>query len=119
MDNYEWQKNKAVVDRMYYSERCLFGTTLVATGSTVANLVFIRNNYFAQLARSRFIPTWRNWALVNLVVISVLLKPLTTPEIKQQWRKRLVMGKYLYTLYHMESPEEIEAAHLLALAEKE
>lgn len=76
MDNYEWQKNKAVVDRMYYSERCLLGTTIAASFCTAANLVFIRNNYFAETARRRLWPTWRNWGITNLVVIGVLLQPL-------------------------------------------
>lgn len=106
MDNYEWQKNKAVVDRMYYSERVLLGTSLAATFSTAANVVFMRNNYFADKARARILPTWRNWALFNVVVISMLLRPLTKEEIAQQWRKRLIMGKYLYTLYHLDPVED-------------
>lgn len=105
MDRYEWQKNKAVVDRMYYSERVLLGTSLAATFSTVANLIFIRQNYFADKARARLIPTWRNWAIFNSVVIFMLLRPLTQEEIAQQWRKRKIMGKYLYSLYHLDEPE--------------
>ena len=110
MDNYEWQKNKAVVDRMYYSERVLMGTTIFATFSTVANMVFIRNNYFADRARARIVPTWRNWAVFNAVVIAMLLRPLTMDEINQQWKKRLIMGKYLYTMFHLDPIEEKPAA---------
>lgn len=104
MDNYEWQKNKAVVDRMYYSERVLLTSSLFATFSTAANLVFIRNNYFADKARARLIPTLRNWALFNGIVIFMLLRPLTKEEIAQQWKKRVIMGKYLYSLYHLDDP---------------
>lgn len=106
MDNYEWQKNRAVVDRMYYSERCILGTSLAAVFSTGCNVTFIRNNYFADVAKARLMPIWRNWAIVNTVVIAMLLRPLTKEEMAQQWRKRLVMGKYLYTLYHMDPIEE-------------
>jgi hypothetical protein len=106
MDNYEWIKNKAVVDRMYYSERVLLGTSIAASFSVAANVVFMRNNYFADKARARIFPTIRNWAVLNVVVIATLLRPLTKEEMLQQWRKRLVMGKYLYTLYHMDPVEE-------------
>ena len=105
MDNYEWQKNKAVVDRMYYSERVFTTTTIAATMYTAANITFIRNNYFANAARARILPTWRNYLLFNVFVIGMLLKPLTYGEMKQQWNKRLVMGKYLYTLYHLDPIE--------------
>ena len=108
MDQYEWQKNKAVVDRMYYSERVFTTSTIAATGFTAANMIFIRNNYFADIARARLLPTWRNWALFNLITISILLRPLTKAEIKQQWKKRVTMGKYLYTLFHLDPIEEFE-----------
>jgi hypothetical protein len=42
METYEWQKNKAIVDRLYYSERILEGTTLGAGFFTAANLIFIK-----------------------------------------------------------------------------
>ena len=47
MDTYEWQKNFAIVNRLYYTER-LWETTIFATGLyTWTNLQFIRKNYFA------------------------------------------------------------------------
>ena len=107
MDNYEWQKNKAVVDRMYYSERVFTTTTLFASFFTGFNMLYIKKGYFANVARSRILPTWKYWAIVNAVVIPVLLRPLTKEEIAIQWRKRLIMGKYLYTLYHMDPIEEV------------
>ena len=77
MDNYKWQHNKAVTDRMYYSERVFTTTTLFATFFTAGNLTMIRNGYFADVIRARIIPTWKYWALTNLIVISVLQIPLT------------------------------------------
>jgi len=106
MDNYEWQKNKAVVDRMYYSERVFTSTTLAATFWTAVNMVFVRNNYFANIARARIMPTWKWWAIVNVGAISMLQAPLTSAERTQQWRKRQIMGKYLYTMYHLDPVEE-------------
>jgi len=41
METYEWQKNKAVVDRLYYSERIVLGTSLFALGSTATSLLYI------------------------------------------------------------------------------
>jgi hypothetical protein len=107
MDNYEWMKNKAVVDRMYYSERVLLATTLFAGFFTSFNMLYIKKGYFANVARSRILPTFKWWAIINFVTIPVLLRPLTKEEISQQWRKRLIMGKYLYTLYHMDPVEEV------------
>ena len=96
---------------MYYSERCFEGTTVFALFSTVVNYNFVRNNYFAKVASARIVSTWKYWALTNLVVISMLLRPLTQQEMAQQWRKRKIMGKYLYSLYHLDEPETEEAKH--------
>ena len=108
MEEYDWQKNQAVVQRMYYSERTLQTTTGFALAFTATNMLYIKKNYFAELARSRIFPTWKYWAIFNSVVIGLLLRPLTVPEIKQQWRKRRVMGKYLYSLYHLDPIEEFQ-----------
>jgi hypothetical protein len=105
MDNYDWEKNKAIVDRMYYCERVLLATTLFAGFFTSFNMLYIKKGYFASIARSRIFPTFKYWALCNLIVTPVLLKPLTKDEMTIQWRKRLVMGKYLYTLQHFEPLE--------------
>jgi len=107
MDNYEWEKNKAVVDRMYYSERVLSTTTIFAGFFTSFNMLYIKKGYFANAARSRILPTLKWWAIINAVTIPMLLRPLTKEEMAQQWRKRLIMGKYLYTLYHMDPVAEV------------
>ena len=102
METYEWQKNKAVVDRMYYSERILLGSTIAAVGATSVNVLYIRNNYFANIMRARIPKIWSYWAISNVVCLFVLLRPLTRDEMAAQWRKRLVMGKWLYSLFHLE-----------------
>ena len=106
METYEWQKNKAVVDRLYYSERILLGTTLAAGGYTATNILFIKNNYFANTMRARIPKVWTYWAISNVVALFILLRPLTRDEIAVQWRKRQIMGKWLYSLFHLEPIEE-------------
>lgn len=106
MENYEWQKNKAVVDRLYYSERILLGSTLFASFYTATNLLFVQKNYFASTMRARIPRVWTWWAIGNVVALFILLRPLTKHEIEIQWRKRLIMGKWLYTLFHLEPIEE-------------
>jgi len=48
---------------------------------------------------------WAYWAGFNAICAFVLLRPLTKEEIRVQWRKRKIMGKWLYSLYHLD-PEE-------------
>lgn len=47
MESYTWQKNKAIVDRLYYSERILGGSTIIASFATAVNLLFMKKGYFA------------------------------------------------------------------------
>ena len=88
METYEWQKNKAVVDRLYYSERILGGSTLFALGATATSLLYINKNYFADVMRARIPKVWTYWAVGNAVCLFILLRPLTKDEIAVQWRKR-------------------------------
>ena len=114
METYEWQKNKAVVDRLYYSERILEGTTVFALGATATSALYVQKNYFADIMRARIPKVWTYWAVANAVCLFVLLRPLTKDEIAVQWRKRMVMGKWLYSLYHLdpiETPENTPAGH--------
>ena len=108
MDNYNWQKNKAIVDRMYYSERVIQTTTLFALMFTGTNALYIRNGYFAARARGYIFPTLKWWAIINVGTIAVLQYPLTQEERFIQMRKRLNMGKWLYTLYHLDDPADLE-----------
>ncbi len=106
METYEWQKNKAVVDRLYYSERILLGSTLFAGAYTATNMLFIQKQYFANEMRARIPRVWTYWAIGNARALFILLRPLTRDEIAVQWRKRQVMGKWLYSLFHLEPIEE-------------
>jgi hypothetical protein len=42
------------------------------------------------------------WGVFNSVALFILLRPLTKQEISMQWKKRKMMGKWLYSLYHLE-----------------
>ena len=53
MDRYEWKKNKAIVDRLYYAERCFQLSTGFATTATIIDLMFISSNYFTEKAKRR------------------------------------------------------------------
>ena len=106
METYEWQKNKAVVDRLYYSERILTTSTLFAGAYTATNLLYINKKYFANEMRARIPKIWTYWAIGNAVTLFILLRPLTKEEIQVQWRKRQIMGKWLYSLFHLEPIEE-------------
>ena len=91
-----------MVDRLYYSERILEGSTIFSLGFTAVNLLYIQKNYFANIMRPRIPKVWKYWAIGNAVTLFLLLRPLTKEEITIQWRKRLVMGKWLYTLGHFD-----------------
>ena len=84
MDNYEWQKNKAIVDRMYYAERVFTTSTIGATLFTGLNIVMLRNAKFSQnTMRARLLPTLKWYIIFNVVTIGLLLRPLQKAEIKQ------------------------------------
>lgn len=106
MESYDWEKNKAVVDRLYYSERIFVNSTLFAGMYTACNLLYIQKNYFSSTMKARIPKIWTYWAIGNAVALFILLRPLTKDEIAVQWRKRQVMGKWLYSLFHLEPIEE-------------
>ena len=110
METYEWQKNKAVVDRLYYSERILETSTFFAAWFTGVSLLYIKKNYIADISRRRITKLWTYWAIGNAVTLFILLRPLTRQEIDIQWKKRIVMGKWLYSLYHLDVIEDKTAA---------
>ena len=98
-----------MVDRLYYSEMVVRSTTVAAGFFIGFNMLYIKKGFFADTCRARIAPTIKYWALCNLIVPAVLLRPLTKEEISIQWRKRLIMGKWLYTLYHLDEPEPAKA----------
>ena len=105
METYEWQKNEAIVNRMYYTERVFQTTTAAAVTFTGVNQMFATKGYFAQTARARFLPTWKWWALITFPTIAILQYPITAQERYLQIRKRRSMGKWLYGTFHLELDE--------------
>ncbi len=105
MDTYEWQKNFAIVNRLYYTERLWETTIFFNICYTATNLLYIRKGYFANTMRARLVPAWTKMLAFNTAVTFILLKPLTSDEIKVQTRKRFIMGKWLYSTFHL-VPEE-------------
>ena len=51
--NYDWKKNKAIVDRLYYTERILETTTFAAAALTYIESTHIRKGYFVAAAQRR------------------------------------------------------------------
>ena len=105
MDKYEWQKNRAIVDRCYYTERVCETTWGFCTLFTLTNMLYVKKGYFAPLARSRLLPCWMYATGFNAVIGFLLLKPLTKDEISIQLKKRIQMGKWLYSLSRLEPVE--------------
>jgi hypothetical protein len=106
MDTYEWQKNFAIVNRLYYTER-LWETTLFATGLyTWANIMFMRKGYFANTMKQRIAPIWLKMFGLNSAVTFILIKPLQKEEIDVQVKKRFIMGKWLYSTFHLETENQ-------------
>ena len=102
MDTYEWQKNRAIVDRLYYCERLWENTFLAAGMFTATNMLYIKQGYFANKMRARIAPTWMYVIGFNTVISFILLKPLRPDELKTQIRKRLAMGKWLQGTFHLD-----------------
>jgi hypothetical protein len=53
MSDYAWEHNCAVVDRLYYWEYTIRGTTFTAFWLTFMDLYFIKINYYADRAKRR------------------------------------------------------------------
>jgi hypothetical protein len=51
--SYEWDYNCAIVDRMFYMQYILRGTTFLAVALTCKDLWFIRINWYADRAQRR------------------------------------------------------------------
>ena len=74
-------------------------------------MMFVQKNYFANTMRARIPRCWTYWAVFNAASVFILLRPLTKEEIAVQWKKRLNMGKWLYSLYHLEPITPTETKH--------
>merc|ERR1712166_1429615 len=55
--------------------------------------------------RSRLFPVWGYFTAINATFGFIMCKPLRADEIKCQIGKRLIMGKFLYSTFHLD-PEE-------------
>ena len=82
MDNYDWQKNRAIVDRLYYTERVCQSTYFACAVFTATNMLYIKKGYFAPVMRQRLIPCWLYATGFNVVVGGLLIKPLHADEIQ-------------------------------------
>merc|ERR1712166_584896 len=103
MDTYEWQKNAAVITRMYYTERCWETTSLFCFLYSAVNYQFMRRNYIAATARARIMPAIAYTLGFNCVVSFIMLKPLRyQEEMVPQIKKRFHMGKWIYSLEHLD-----------------
>ena len=69
-------------------------------------MLYIKKGYFAPLMRTRLLPCWAYATAFNATIGFMLLKPLRKEEIQVQVRKRMLMGKWLYSLYHLDPIEE-------------
>ena len=105
MDNYEWQKNQAIVLRLYYTERIWETTYFACACFTATNLLYMRKGYFAAACRQRLLPCWAAATTFNLGMTFILCKPLRKEEINQQVKKRILMGKWLFSMFHLDPIE--------------
>merc|ERR1712025_1476360 len=51
--------------------------------------------------RQRLLPVWGYWLALNSVFSFLMMKPLTPDELRAQWGKRMIMGKWLYSTFHL------------------
>ena len=102
MDTYEWQINNAIVTRLYYTERTWETTYGFCTAFTLTNMLYIRKGYFAPMMRKRLLPCWAAATAFNLGITFILCKPLRMEEIQQQLKKRILMGKWLFSMFHLD-----------------
>ena len=94
-----------MVDRLYYTERVCETTYGAALAFTATNMLYIKKGYFAPLMRTRLIYPWLYATAFNATIGFMLLKPLRKDEIQVQVRKRIIMGKWLYSVYHLDPIE--------------
>merc|ERR1712166_1727869 len=90
MDTYEWQKNFAVVNGLY----------------SWANIMFVRKGYFVNTMKQRIAPIWMKVLGMNVVTTFILIKPLQQDEIDVQIKKRFIMGKWLYSTFHLDEENQ-------------
>merc|ERR1711981_1203761 len=112
MDTYEWQKNHAIVLRMYYTERILETTGFFGLAYSATNALYVKKGYMSQSMRGvmakRVLAPWPYIAGINAFFGFIMLRPLYMDEIKQQVGKRFRMGKWLHSTFDL---SEEDAKH--------
>lgn len=88
--------------RLYYTERIWETTYFGCFAFTAANMLYIRKGYFAPLMRTRLLPCWAAATTFNLGMTAILCLPLRKEEIQVQVKKRIAMGKWLFSLFHLD-----------------
>jgi len=88
---------------MYYSEKILQLTGFFGGAFTLTNLLYIQKGYFPAMAKANIPWFWSRALVANAVCLFVLLRPLTRDEMAVQWEKRKFMGKFLYSLTHLDN----------------
>merc|ERR1712166_1110623 len=63
--------------------------------------LYLKKNYCSHIMRGRVLPIWMYTGGFVALNTFVMLKPLRPEELDVQFRKRLIMGKWLYTTYHL------------------
>jgi hypothetical protein len=53
MSNYEWDRNEAVVDRLFYMQYCFWLSSAAAGTWLIKDLWFIKLNWYAAKSRAR------------------------------------------------------------------
>jgi len=53
MSNYDWSKNEAVVDRLFYMQYTFWLTTAPVGAWLLKDLFFIQKNWYPQASRNR------------------------------------------------------------------
>ena len=105
MDTYEWQKNHAIVLRLYYTERIFETTAFAGLCYSATNALYVKKGYMSQSMRGvmqkRILAPWPYILGFNAVMAFIMLKPLHMDEIKPQLQKRVRMGKWLHSTFHL------------------
>ena len=104
---------------MYYSEKILQLTGFFGGAFTLTNLLYIQKGYFPAMAKANIPWFWSRALAFNGVCLFVLLRPLTRDEMVVQWEKRKFMGKYLYSLTHLNNFVDAEGNPVELVAKKE
>ena len=68
-------------------------------------MLYIKKGYFAPIMRQRLLPCWLAATALNATVVFMLIKPLRKEEIEMQVRKRINLGKWLYSMFHLDPIE--------------